>query len=225
MKKWLWLMAAVLSVGLLPVERAAAKDDWEWWIETPVTVKITPEVKGEIIGLFRFKNDMEDFYYRSFIVGPYYSFTPWLEAGAQYWYKESRKSLQDDWVDASIAVARLNFKFSPDSWITLKENNRLEFDFSIDRFTLRLKPIAEFPLNWMSLSAVKLFIDNEFFLTFDYADDRDTFSENRATVGAEVKIMGPVSLIAGYRNRGVKSASDDSWSFTNILLTQLKLSF
>ncbi|MCX6348984.1 MAG: DUF2490 domain-containing protein [Candidatus Aureabacteria bacterium] len=228
MRKWIWsaalaAVAAVIYGPLVPAARAG--DDWEWWIETPVSVKLNSNVKADIPGLCRFMNDMKDFYYRSFIVGGYYSLASWMEAGGHYWYKESRKSLQDEWVDANIAVARLNFKYSPASWLALKENNRLEFDFSIDRFTLRLKPIAEFPLGWAGLDPVKLFLDNEFFLTFDFPDDRSTFSENRATVGAEVQIAGPAAVILGYRNVGKKSAADGSWTFANVLLTSIKLAF
>ncbi len=225
MRQKVLLMALLAAAAAWPAGRAAADDDWEWWIETPVSVKLTPNLKADVTGLFRFKNDMEDFYYRSFLVGGYYTLTSWMEAGGHYWYKESRKSLPDAWADADVAVARVNFKYSPDSWVILKENNRLEFDFSLDRFLLRLKPVAEFPLQWAGLDPVRLFLDNEFFLAFDYADDRSTYSENRATAGAEVAVAGPASVIVAYRNVGKKSATTGSWSFANVLVTSLKLAF
>lgn len=228
MREWIWTAVVATAVAILAgplVSAALADDDWEWWIETPVSVKLAPDLKADVTGLFRFKNDMEDFYYRSFLVGGYYTLTSWMEVGGHYWYKESRKSMQDEWVDADVAVARANFKYSPESWIVLRENNRLEFDFSLDRFLLRLKPVAEFPLGWAGLDPVKLFLDNEFFLAFDYADDRSTYSENRATAGAEVKVAGPASVIVAYRNVGKKASATGSWSFANVLVTSLKLAF
>ncbi len=218
-------MVLALAGLVIPGGKARAGDDWEWWLYTPVGAKITKEVKADVTGMFRWKNDMKDYYYRSVIASAYYSLLPWMEVGASYWYKESRKTKDDPWSYVNTYIARLNFKYSPTDWLTLKEANRLEYDNAIYRWKLRAKPVAEFPLSWLGLKQIKLFVDNEFFFAFDYPNDLDTFSENRASIGVDAAILGPVGASVAYRNVGKKSASTGNWDFANVLATYAKLSF
>lgn len=82
----------------LQTEKAQAGDDWQWWLYTPVSFKPVKEVKVDATGMFRWKNDMKDYYYRGVITGGYYSVTSWMDLGVSYWYKETRKSTDADWV-------------------------------------------------------------------------------------------------------------------------------
>ncbi len=226
MKKWVIAVAVwCLACLIRPVADGYSKDDWQWWVYTPVSYKITPEVKADVTGLFRWKNDMEDFYYRGCLVGGYYSLTPWLSLGGHYWFKETRSSTQTPWVETNTFLVRADFKYRPVEWCVLQEANRLEYDTRIDRWKLRVKPKAVFPLDWLGLKGIGLFIDNEFFFAFDYQDDRDFYSENRATIGINAKVIGPLALAAAYRNVGKKSAATGNWDFTNVLATYAKLAF
>ncbi|MFH1038118.1 MAG: DUF2490 domain-containing protein [PVC group bacterium] len=226
-KHYLSAGVGLAAAGYFFLSAAAGRagDDWEWWLYTPVSCKVTKEVKLDVTGMFRWKNDMKDYYYRSVIASGYYSLLPWMDVGASYWYKESRKSKDTDWVYTNTYVGRINFKYSPAGWVTLKEANRIEYDNALYRWLLRVKPIAEFPLVWLGLKPVKLFVDNEFFFAFDYPDDRDTFSENRVTAGVDAEIAGPVGVSVAYRNVGKKSASTGNWDFANVLVTYAKLTF
>lgn len=223
-----FLIGAVVLIaagGLLPARRVSAEDDWEWWVYAPVSCRVTPAVKADVTGMFRWKNDMKDFYYRSCLVGGYCTLTSWLDLGGHYWFKETRKTNRDDWVETSTFLVRANFKYKAADWCVLKEANRLEYDTRIDRWQLRLKPAVEFPLVWLGLPGIKLFADNEFFFAFDYQDDRDTFSENRVSVGVDADVVGPFGITVAYRNVGKKSASTGDWDYADILVTYAKLAF
>lgn len=215
-----FLLFCALGAGWSP-----AGDDWELWLYTPVSYKVTKEVKVDLTGIFKWKNDMEDFYYRSYLLGGYYSVTPWLDLGVHSWYKETRKTIQDDWGASNTMVGRINFNYKLTDWCVLKEQNRLEFDFSKDRWKLRMKPVVEFPLTRLGLSWLKVFVDNEFFFAFDYPDDLDIYSENRVTTGLAAKVVDPFGISVAYRNVGKKSATTDQWDFTNVLALYAKLAF
>lgn len=221
------LVGVVLAAAslCLPVEKTEAGDDWQWWLYTPVSFKPTEEIKADVTGMFRWKNDMKDYFYRGVISGAYYSVTSWMDLGAHYWYKETRTSTDTPWVYTNVYVGRINFKYKPAHWIALKEYNRIEYNNHIYRWTFRIKPRVEFPLGWMGLKPVKLYLDNELYFNFDFQDNRDTYSENRFTVAVDVKIAGPVGATVAYRNVGKKSSATDSWNFTNVLVTYAKLAF
>jgi len=209
----------------LPAERVAGADDWQLWLYTPASCRPVKDVKIDATGMFRWKNDMKDYFYRGVITGGYYSLLPWMDLGAHYWYKETRKTTKSDWVYTNTLVGRVNFKYKLTGWLTLKESNRIEYDNRIYRWKLRVKPGLEFPLAALGLKPVKLYLDNEFFFAFDYEDDRDTYSENRLTAGVNVKIKEPLAVALAYRNVAKKSASTDRWSCTNVLATYAKLAF
>jgi hypothetical protein len=226
MRKSIWVIALLSIASLWPGGKpAAAKDDWEWWLYTPASFKPASNVKLDVQGMFRWKNDMKDYYYRGVIAGGSYSVLPWLSLGGHFWYKEVRKDKHADWVYTDTYVGNLDFQYKAADWLVLKENNRLEYDNNTYKWTLRVKPRLDFPLAWLGLKPVTLYVDNEFFFKFAYPDDRDTFSESRFTVAADVKIVGPFGATIAYRNVGKKSASTDSWDFTNVLATSAKLSF
>ncbi len=226
MRKLFLTGASLLAFSLFqPAGRAVAGDDWEWWLYTPASCRPAQEVKIDVTGMFRWKNDMKDYFYRSVISGGYYTPLPWLNLGAHYWYKESRSTTKSDWVYTNTLVGQVNLTYKLTRWLTLKESNRIEYDNLIYRWKLRVKPGVEFPLAALGLKPVKLYLDNEFFFAFDYEDDRDTYSENRLTAGVNVKIKEPLAVAVAYRNVGKKSASTDKWSYTNVLATYAKLAF
>jgi len=225
MKKWLWLPAAVLLIGMLFPGSSPAGDDWELWFYAPVSYKVSKEVKVDLTGIFKWKNDMKDYYYRSYLLGGYYTVAPWLDLGLHSWYKETRKTVDDDWAGSDTLVGRVNFSYKLTDWCVLKEQNRIEFNFSDDRFKLRMKPVVDFPLSRLGLKGIKLFVDNEFFFAFDYPDNLDTYSENRASIGLDAKVIDPFGVAVAYRNVGTKSASTDHWNFKNVLVTYAKLAF
>lgn len=222
-KRLLTAVALLAALTCLPAARAG--DDWEWWLYTPVSYKMAGDVKLDVQGMFRWKNDMKDYYYRGVIAGGSYALCPWVSVGAHFWYKETRKDKHADWVYTDTYVGNLDFQYKAADWLVFKENNRIEYNNNIHKWTLRLKPRVDFPLAGLGLKPVTIYIDNEFFLNFDFEDGRDTFSESRFTAAADVKILGPVGITVAYRNVGKKSAATDSWDFTNVLVTSAKLSF
>ncbi len=218
-------IALIAALSLLPVSRAIAGDDWQWWMYVPVSYKPGNEVKVDVTGLFRWKNDMKDFYYRGFLAGGYYTVLPWFDVGAHYWFKEIRPTVQSPWYETNTFLVRANFKYKLAEWWWVMEANRLEYDIKIDRWKLRIKPKAVFPLAWLGLSPISIFLDNEFFFAFDYPYDIDVYSENRATIGINAKVVGPFGASVAYRNVGRKSPATGDWNFTNVLATYVKLAF
>ncbi len=224
MKKRL-LIGAILAAALAVMPSARAGDDWEWWQYFPAGFKPARDIKLDIEGIFRWKNDMKDIFYRSMIAGGSYSLGPWVSVGAHFWYKEVRKDKGSPWVYTDAYVGNLDFQYRAADWLVLKENNRIEYDNEVYRWTLRAKPRLDFPLAWLGLKPVTIYLENEFFFKFDYDDGRDTYSENRTTAGANVNVLGPFGITVAYRNVGKKSAATDSWDFANVLVTSAKLSF
>ncbi len=216
------LVAAYCLAGSGP---AAAKDDWEWWFTTPVSYRPTPEIRLNVEGLFRWKNDLKDIYYRSAITGGTYSLLPGIAVGGHFWYKEVRKDKDSPWVYTDTYVGNLDFQYQAADWLVLRENNRIEYDNTRYKWTLRVRPRLDFPLARLGLKPLIFYTENEFFFNFDFEDGRDTFSENRATIGANLQVLGPFGVTAAYRNVGKKSASTGSWDFTNVLFTSVRLSF
>ena len=218
------LAAGVLLTILAILPAAKAGDDWEWWFTTPVSYKLDQDVKVDAEGLFRWKNDMKDIYYRSGIAGGSYSLCPWVSVGAHFWYKEVRKAKGSPWVYTDTYVGNLDFQHQAADWLVLKENNRIEYDNEIYKWTLRVKPRLDFPLVWLGLKPVTLFLEDELFFKFE-TPGQDTFSENRVTAGATAKVLGPFGVTVAYRNVGKKAAYDQEWSYTNVLVTSARLSF
>ncbi len=219
------LIAAALAAALAVLPAAEAKDDWEWWFTTPVSYQPVSGVRLNAEGMFRWKNDMKDYYYRGVITGGTYSVLPWVTVGGHFWYKEVRRDTNSPWVYTDTYVANLNFQYRAADWLVLRENNRLEYDNEIYRWTLRMRPRLDFPLARWGLKPVTLFLENEFFFKFDFADGRDTFSENRTTAGANIAVAGPFGVTAAYRSRALKPVSTGSWNNTNVLVTSARLSF
>ncbi|MDP8235713.1 MAG: DUF2490 domain-containing protein [Candidatus Erginobacter occultus] len=219
------LIASALAAFLVCQPAAEAKDDWEWWLYTPVSYKMAGDVKLDAQGMFRWKNDMKDYFYRGVIVGGSYSLCPWVSVGGHFWYKEVRKDKSSPWVYTDTYVGNLNFQYQAADWLVFKENNRIEYNNENYKWTLRVKPRVDFPLAWLGLKPLTLYVDNEFFFKFDLDDERDTFSENRFTVAADVKIAGPLGATVAYRSVAKQASSTGDWSNTNVLVTSAKLSF
>ena len=219
------ITAAVLVAVLASLTAARAGDDWEWWLYTPVSYKMVGDVKLDAQGMFRWKNDMKDYYYRGVIAGGSYALCPFVSVGAHFWYKEVRKDKESPWVYTDTYVGNLDFQYKAAGWLVLRENNRIEYDNEIYKWTLRVKPRVDFPLAGLGLKPVSLYVDNEFFFKFDLGDERDTFSENRFTVAADVKIAGPFGATVGYRSVAKQDSKTGDWGNTNVLVTSGKLSF
>ncbi len=221
-----WLLAVLAAGGLgSMVAPAQAGDDWEWWLYTPVSYRMAGEVRLDAQGMFRWKNDMKDYYYRGMIAGGSYAWRFWVSLGAHFWYKETRKSERSDWKCYDIYVGNLDFKCQAVTGVFLKEYNRIEYDNSSYKWTLRAKPRIEFSLSTLGLEPVTLYIDNEFFFKFDLDDERDIFSENRFTVAAAVKIREPFGITIAYRSVAKQSSDTGDWANANVLVTSAQLSF
>jgi len=219
------LIASTLAAFLVSLPAAEAKDDWEWWLYTPVSYKMAGDVKLDAQGMFRWKNDMKDYYYRGVIAGGSYALCPYVSVGAHFWYKEVRKDKSSPWVYTDTYVGNLDFQYKAADWLVFKENNRIEYNNENYKWTLRVKPRVDFPLAWLGLKPLTLYVDNEFFFKFELDDERDTFSENRFTVAADVKIAGPLGATVAYRSVAKQSSSTGDWGNTNVLVTSAKLSF
>ena len=222
----IWLLIA-LTVAILVgmVRPARAGDDWEWWLYTPLVHRMAGNVKLDAQGMFRWKNDMKDYYYRGVIAGGSYSLTSWVYLGAHFWYKETRKDERSNWKYYDIYVVNLDFNYQPGSGFSLKEYNRIEYDNALYKWTLRAKPRVEYSLSALGLKPVTFYLDNEFFFKFDLDDERDTFSENRFTAAAAVKIIESFRVTVAYRSVAKQDSATGDWGNTNVLVTSTQLSF
>ncbi|HOO77592.1 MAG TPA: DUF2490 domain-containing protein [bacterium] len=215
------LLAAAAAACLLP-SRGSCADDWEWWVDLPVSASLAPGLEFNAVGSLKFRDDMSYLYNRGAIAGPLFSPWKWLGLGLDYWYRETRKSTQGPWTDQRSLVGRFDLRWKAADWLIAQDLNRLEYDTDLCRWRIRIKPRICLPFRAAGL-AFRALVDNEFFLFLDYPGGRTTYSENRFSVGLILSAFAGLDVQVGYRR--VDTDTDKGWRGSNVLYSCMKIAF
>jgi len=209
---------ALLAAALSPSARGG--DDWEWWVDLPVSAPLTRGLSLEAIGSLKFKDDMNYLYNRGITAGPYFRAAPWLCLGFDYWYREVRRTSSKPWDEHNTLATRVNLNWKASERLRLQLHNRLEYDADTYLWRLRLRPRLLIPL---VLGAVPItaVVDDEFFFYLDYPRNRDAFSENRFSVGLRADPTPFIRLQLAYKR--VETRPGDEWTGSNVLATCVKI--
>ena len=206
-----------LSKGSL----AEARDDWEYWgsyqLKTPLQEKLDLKLTQES----KVQNDISHLYLVNGTAGLVWKPKKYLSITPSYKFEYEEKSTGKN-VDEHRPFLDIVLKTVLDDW-KLSYRHRAERRFLTDkgkwRFRNSIKVAHPVRIGGIGGWRFTPFASEEIF----YDAKKDTFNQNRATVGISQKLSKPLTLDLFYRVRSDKSGSD--WNERHIVGSELKLSF
>ncbi len=216
MKTWI-VVLIILSLSLIKIPQAFARDDWECWPTANIKKNINEKVSLKASFAGRFKDDMAKFYYggaqlgvefkvnKYFSVAPSYLFTKYKNSG---YFEDEYRYILDAVFSCKVKRLKVDYR------------SRVEYrDLSaLDCWRYRSRFKAGLPVKVYEYSLMPYISEEVFF-----NERKNEFDQNRFSLGVMVKITEVTSVDIYYILRSDKKGED--WSERNVLGISLNFSF
>ena len=220
---------------LIAAPTAARADDWGTWndyaFRLPV-IKKRLSLKGSF--QTRFRDNLDEFYYYHFYVGPEYKPLKWLMLSVQYanvqsgepgdFHTEHRPML---FVTPRFSLAELGVEDNRLGPLTFQFENQLWWrirNFAIHKQTWRysIYPLITYPVLKTEKLTLSPYAGNNFFFNLD---NNIGYNENRLYGGFTVRFFEKVVINLYYMRLAFRPGRGGDWAGSNVIGTGMLLDF
>ena len=218
MKKGI-LLVMWLFVFLALKAYAYDNNDFQVWNTDVEEVKINDRTKIALEEEFRWGDNAHQFYYHHYDLGLFYDLNKHLNVGAGYRQIYDLKSGHFKPEEAPYLTATL---FGDWKGFKLDDRSRLEyryFSYQSDSWRYRNKLTVKAPWKFTKF-AIQPYVSDEVMAVFGVISQ---FNENRLSSGFSFNLTKNLKGEIYYMLRSVKGT--DTWVYSNVLGTKLKIAF
>lgn len=186
--------------------------DWQYWSKYSFKIACCEKIGFALEPEFRFKNNVEQYYYSKTYFGLFYSLNKLIKIEAYYAYKAKKDNTV--WRGTDLLYLDPTLKFNLRG-IDLNTRFRLEYDFDKKELVYRNRLRFEKKV----YKSIAPFIQEEAFYSFL----SHKLEENRLSLGFSLKVLEKTSLSGEYMLNSKKANS--LWQKANVILTKLSFLF